>query len=299
MTSRPEDRRPDASMTLIRTMLERPLDAGYATVARRREAQGLPPSTSLRSPRLVLATLGIGLVVGVAASNLTAADTPRSAARTELVTQIENRRTEVDRLSAEAQRLQSEVSALEAAQLGTAGPGGARGRELAEVVGTLPMTGPGLTLTLDDSPDADADPTTTGDNAQQQRILARDLQYVVNALWRAGAEAVSINGKRLTSLSAIRFAGSAIIVDYRPLARPYVVTALGDPAQLPGDFADGPGGSYLSTLHSTFGIRADTDVSQRLTVPAAVSLTTRYATTMDTGATPTSGATSDSKDGSS
>ena len=110
---------------------------------------------------------------------------------------------------------------------------------------------------------------------------------------------MSINGNRLTSTSPIRFAGSALVVNYRPLARPYVVTAIGDPKAMPGEFADGAGGSYLSTLHSTFGIRADTDVSRDLTVPAAVGLTTRYAQPMDTGASPTSGTTSDPEDGSS
>ena len=77
------------------------------------------------------------------------------------------------------------------------------------------------------------------DEASQGRVIAKDLQYVTNALWESGAEAISINGKRLTSTSSIRFAGSAIIVDYRPLTRPYVITALGDPQRFLA-FADGP-----------------------------------------------------------
>ena len=73
----PTDRRPDASMTLLTTMLQRPLDPGYAAAANRREAQGKPRSTSLRSPLLVIATLLIGLVFGVASYNLTTANKPR------------------------------------------------------------------------------------------------------------------------------------------------------------------------------------------------------------------------------
>jgi uncharacterized protein YlxW (UPF0749 family) len=120
-------------------------------------------------------------------------------------------------------------------------------------------------------------------------VYAKDLRFVVNALWESGAEAVSINGKRLTTLSAIRFAGSAVIVDNRPLTRPYEITALGDPERFPTDFADGPGGSYLSTLRGSFGISVDTEVSDSLTVPAAVGLTTRFATTGDNGSlTPSS-----------
>ncbi|MBM6405754.1 DUF881 domain-containing protein [Phycicoccus sp. CSK15P-2] len=287
-------RRPDASMTLIRTMMERPLDPGYAAAAERREAAGLPRSTSLRSPVLVVATLAMGLVVGVSASNLTAADSPRSAARKDLVQQIEDRRTQVDDLATRARDLQAQVTALEASQLD--GPSGdaARSRELAEVVGALPMQGPGVVVTLDD-PD-DADDSGNGDPSDEERVISSDIQFVVNALWASGAEAVSINGNRLTSVSAIRFAGSAIIVDFRPLTRPYVITAIGDPQSMPTAFADGAGGSYLATLHGSFGLRADTDVSRDLSVPAAVGLTTRYADTVDTEGAPTSGAVRDRDD---
>ena len=155
-------------------------------------------------------------------------------------------------------------------------------------MGAIPLQGPGFTLTLDDAPGAGADDAVEGaEEAEQGRVIAKDLRFVTNALWEAGAEAVSINGQRLTATSAIRFAGSALVVDYRPLTRPYVITALGDPKSFPATFADGPGGTYLSTLRSTFGIRVDTEVSDDLTVPGAVGLTTRYARSGDTGdATP-------------
>jgi uncharacterized protein YlxW (UPF0749 family) len=292
----PPTRRPDASMTLITTMLTRPLDPGYASAAARREAAGLPPSTSLRSPLLVAAALVIGLVVGVSAYNLTAASSPRSKARTDLITQIEDRRAQVDTLSAQAADLQAKVTALEAEQLAGDGDTADRSRQLARSVGALAMHGPGLELTLDDAPGAGTDDNAPAtDQAAQGRVFAKDLQFVVNALWESGAEAVSINGKRLTSVSAIRFAGSAIIVDYRPLTRPYVVTAIGDPKEFPTTFADGPGGSYLSTLQSTFGVQVDTTVKRDVEVPAAVGLTTRFARTGDTGSSPTPGPSSTSE----
>ena len=270
-------------MTLLTTMLERPLDPGYAAAADRRAAAGMPRATSLRSPRLAVACILIGLMVGVASYNLTAANTPRSKARADLIEQIEARRTQVDELTARASALQAEVTGLEAGQLGGQSLA-TRSRELAAVVGAVPLRGPGFVLTIDDAPGSGADEAdeTGADEAAQGRVIAKDLQYVTNALWEAGAEAVSINGKRLTSTSSIRFAGSAIIVDARPLTRPYVVTALGDPKRFPATFADGPGGTYLSTLRSTYGVQVDTEVRDDLTVPAAVRLTTRYATTGDT-----------------
>lgn len=271
-------------MSLLTTMLERPLDPGYAAAADRREAEGRPRSTSLRSPGLVIATVLIGLVFGVASYNLTVANEPRSQARANLIAQILERRSQVDALTAKATTLQGQLTAVEADQLGSDALT-SQTRELSMAVGTLAMDGPGFTLTMDDAPGAGADDAAAAaGQAQQGRVLAKDLQYVTNAMWQAGAEAVSINGKRLTATSAIRFAGSALVVDYRPLTRPYVLTALGDPKRFPATFADGAGGTYLSTLRSMFGIRADTVVSDELTVPAAVGLTTRYARSEDTGA---------------
>jgi uncharacterized protein YlxW (UPF0749 family) len=286
----PTPRAPDASMTLITAMLSRPLDAGYAAAANRRRDQGLPPATSLRSPLLVATTLVIGLVVGIAAYNLTAATGPSTEARTDLISQIEDRRSRIEALTAEAADLQTEVTALETQEL--AGQGNAaRSRDLAVAVGALPMQGPGLVVTLDDAPTAEGDPATTGDQANQGRVYARDLQFVVNALWESGAEAIAVNGNRLTATSTIRFAGSALVVNFRPLTRPYTITALGDPQEMPARFADGAGGSYLSTLATSFGIRTGTEVVDQATVPAGVRLTTRYASVPDTGASPSPSAT--------
>ena len=68
-------------------------------------------------------------------------------------------------------------------------------------------------------------------------MLDIDLQILVNGLWESGAEAISINGHRLSNLTAIRGAGDAITVDYRSLTRPYQIEAIGDPRTLPASFA--------------------------------------------------------------
>ena len=109
------------------------------------------------------------------------------------------------------------------------------------------------TVTLDDAATAAGRrPTRALD-----RVLDRDLQSVVNGLWAAGAEAVAVNGQRLTALSAIRSAGDAILVDYRPLTRPYVVVAIGDPRTIAGAvrFSGGPAGPGLRTLQQTYGMQ--------------------------------------------
>ena len=72
---------------------------------------------------------------------------------------------------------------------------------------------------------ADVDPRT--DEADQGRVTDRDLQTLVNEVWAAGAEAVTVNGQRLTALSAIRSAGDAVLVDFRPLNPPYTCAPSG------------------------------------------------------------------------
>ena len=102
------------------------------------------------------------------------------------------------------------------------------------------------------------------------RVSAADLQIVSNGLWAAGAEAISINGQRLTTRSAIRFAGQAILVDFRPLVRPYVVTAIGDAKALQSSFGSSPTGSYLKSLEDNYGIPVAISGSASLTCPAGV-----------------------------
>ena len=65
---------------------------------------------------------------------------------------------------------------------------------------------------------------------------------------------MSINGQRLTSRSSIRFAGDAILVDFRPLSPPYVITAIGDGRELQTGFASSASGAYLKSLGDNYSI---------------------------------------------
>jgi uncharacterized protein YlxW (UPF0749 family) len=117
----------------------------------------------------------------------------------------------------------------------------------------------------------------TDAGADQGKVIARDLQIVVNGLWQAGAEAISVNGHRLTARAAIRFAGAAILVDYRPLVRPYAITAIGDPGSLGVEFADNAGGSYLQSLKANYKIRADIQERDSVVVPGEPALSLQEA----------------------
>jgi uncharacterized protein YlxW (UPF0749 family) len=91
----------------------------------------------------------------------------------------------------------------------------------------------------------------------------------VNALWASGAEAVSINGQRLGPTSAIRFAGEAVLVDFRPVSNPYQVSAVGDPDTLSRRFLAIPEVQSLAVISKSFGLRFEFAKEDHLTLPAA------------------------------
>jgi uncharacterized protein YlxW (UPF0749 family) len=112
---------------------------------------------------------------------------------------------------------------------------------------------------------------------ERLRVLDTDLQHLVNGLWQAGAEAISINGERLTNLSAIRHAGSAITVNFRSLSRPYTVSAIGDPDRLPVRFGNTTSGQTWLDLQQKVGLKFSMRVVRSLSLPAQPLRPLRYA----------------------
>jgi uncharacterized protein YlxW (UPF0749 family) len=85
-------------------------------------------------------------------------------------------------------------------------------------------------------------------------VHERDIQTVVNGLWAAGAEAVAIDGERLTSTSAVRCAGNTLLLHGTVHSPPYVVTAVGDPGRLSADLEGQPGIDRLRADAEAFGL---------------------------------------------
>jgi uncharacterized protein YlxW (UPF0749 family) len=200
--------------------------------------------------------------------------------RIALENEIQRRTAEVDRLYRTNEKLRAEIATAQQAALGGGGALAEQQRNLAVLSGELPVVGPGLRLTLDDAPGGaptpGVDPRARSE-AAQSRVMDRDLQIVVNGLWVAGAEAIAINGERLTTLSAIRSAGEAVLVDFRPLSPPYVIDAMGDPKALQIGFGEDTAGPYLKLISENYGIRAGMVAKTAMALPGAGSLALRYA----------------------
>ncbi|MFE9016964.1 DUF881 domain-containing protein [Streptomyces sp. NPDC007808] len=274
--------RPDASMSLLTNVMDHSLDDGYAEAAARKKAAG-----DAGLPRTLRAKLGLAaglvlaaLVVTVGAAQARVAAPVVAKEREELIDRIDRETEAADKLEQSVDKLRDDVSARQREALRATGHG-----DQAELVGMLAgsveVHGPGVKLVVNDakeaSSDADGDPRGTSGFSDTGRVRDRDMQRVVNGLWESGAEAISINGQRLTALSAIRAAGDAILVDNKPLVPPYTVLVVGDGERLSTRFQDSADGLYLHALQENFGIRTNISVQDDLRLPAAPSVIVRTA----------------------
>lgn len=128
--------------------------------------------------------------------------------------------------------------------------------------GLLPVTGPGLEVTLNDSP-ASLQP---GDNANFLILHDEDLLKVLNELRAAGAEALAINNERILATSGIRCAGPTVVVNRtRRLTPPFVITAVGDPETMLAALE--MRGGVLETLQF-YNIQASAKKLDKVVIPA-------------------------------
>lgn len=109
-------------------------------------------------------------------------------------------------------------------------------QELKLFTGLTEVKGPGITITLRDSRKGPEEMVGPDDV-----IHDTDVLKVVNELWAAGAEAVTVNGHRVSMGTAFRCVGPVIHVNNVPIASPIMIRAIADPATLSGALSM-PGG---------------------------------------------------------
>lgn len=227
-------------------------------------------------------TLGIALL---ALGFLIAAQLASEAPRVRYTTQERSPLVEtVNGLQAQQQALKDQILALRSQiqQVEQQGQGSAAViRQVNEqlqqariAAGLVPLKGTGVVFQLEDS----VQPTAPGRNDDDYRVSARDIRTVVEELWLAGADAVAINGERLTTSTAILDIGASVLVNSAFLAQPYQVAAIG-PTDLYDRVASSPGfGDFLRARSETYGIRVSFFRPDPVDVPAfAGTVTLRFA----------------------
>ncbi|MEU7133216.1 DUF881 domain-containing protein [Streptomyces sp. NPDC046261] len=271
--------RPDASMSLLTNVMDHSLDDGYAEAAARRGEGGKGLPSTLRAKLGLAAALMLSAVVvtlGAVQARISAPTLAKE--REQLIQRIEAETAAADTLQKNVDTLRAAVGTKQRDVLQK--HGGDQAELVSLLAGATPVRGPGVKVVVDDAKQA-----KTGGNGPREssgfsdtgRVRDRDMQRIVNGLWQSGAEAISVNGQRLTALSAIRAAGDAILVDNKPLVPPYTVLAIGNGQRLSTAFQDSADGQYLHVLQQNYGIRASISAQDEVRLPAAPSLIVRTA----------------------
>lgn len=245
---------------LLTLITQQSLDEDYQVVAERRAAEngGEPPRRRpARTAAIVVAAFG--LLVTVAAVQTNANEGVQSASRASLIDQIDASKNDVAHLQRRIVRLREHNLALQSRLddvTSAEQEASTRNVRLAAASGFGPVQGPGVRITVEDSP--------TG-----QLVRDRNLRPLVNGLWDAGAEAIAINGQRLTSRTSVQNSSDAIQVNSRPLSPPYVVQAIGDPLTLEADLMETSGGLLFRDIVTGLGFPWDMDTVDDLSLPPA------------------------------
>ncbi|GAB2727655.1 DUF881 domain-containing protein [Nocardioides pakistanensis] len=174
---------------------------------------------------------------------------------------------EVDELRAERNAIEAEVERLSARRADT-GVSAAhkRAAEFEVPAGLAAMSGPGLTVTLDDA----SSDSIVGSGLDPNLLIVhqQDIQAVVNAMWAGGAEAMTVQGQRVVSTTGIKCVGSTVVLHGVPYAPPYVITAIGDPAAMLTSINESPYIDIYLDYVEAYGLGWDVLPHSDVTVPA-------------------------------
>lgn len=277
-------RRTTSTTALLVDLVTNTADPGYAAAAARR-GPGAPRRWFDR-PAALVGCLLVGFTLAVAYVHTHRSAPEAAKVHDSLVARVKAAQASGDALEAKAQQLDGDIATSRERVL----PGTSLGTRLQRaqlLAGATAVVGQGLKVELADPPQPTGTPSagrpgTTPLDATQV-LTDRDVRSIVNELWHDGAEAIAVNGVRLTPTSAIRFAGQAVLVDFAPITSPYTIDAIGDSDVLVTSFADSDVAGRYHTLTSVEGISFSWTQEGKLHLPATAAAAPRYASPVPTG----------------
>jgi len=193
----------------------------------------------------------------------------RSAGRTNLTDLIRQAETKVAADDNLLRQLQSQVAAATdrlARSDERIAAIKAQAQPLLAPAGLVAMTGPGLSVTLDDAhPDQPVD-----DPVQANALVVHqsDMQAAVNALWAGGAEAIVVMDQRLSATSAVRCVGNTLLLNGRVYSPPFTISAIGPVAGMRTALNDSIGLQQYRKDADAYGLGYQVSERTKLMVPA-------------------------------
>ena len=247
------------------------LDAGHPRGGRRglrprrpaacrRAAHRGRPRTAPRLRGAAVATVLFGLLIALAAVQTARNADVREASRDALINRIDERQQEVASLRDRIESLRRQNDDLQSTSSrvqGQLAEATVQLRALQLSTGFVAVHGPGLRITVSDNPDGSSD----------GRVRATDLRLLVNGLWRAGAEAIAINGRRLSAISRDRELQH--LGPGEPLTAHAAVRRLGDRRRQPwpSQLQASTSGAEFQALADQFGFVVDRHNESELAPP--------------------------------
>lgn len=220
---------------------------------------------------LVMMILGLLLTTQFRIQKQVIPNDPGRIRAEEMVAALNDKEVQLQAVTQERDQLKAEVERLRASLTATAPPPREDSSALETLAGTVEVSGPGVVVILVETPES---------IAAKNRVADEDIWRVLNELFTAGAEAVSVNGVRVTPVTGVRNVGNRILVGQTMIASPVEIHAVGDPTVL--DQAMKLRGGVIEML-SRWGIKATSTKSDDLKIPATGATPTfRYAKPVET-----------------
>ena len=196
----------------------------------------------------------LGVIIGVQANTVKQQRmTTENQRLSEAIIALNQMQAERDTLLEQNQALEKTLKEYQDGNYGT------EVEQLMAFAGLTEVSGTGVTVTMNDSSNKG------GGDMNAYLVHAEDILQVVNELYAAGAEAVSINGQRMVSGSAVSCAGSIVMVNGVRVAAPFEIKAVGEPSVLNAALHF-PGG-VVDNL-APWGIEITVKEETAVTVPA-------------------------------
>jgi uncharacterized protein YlxW (UPF0749 family) len=171
--------------------------------------------------------------------------------------QLSDLQRQVERLTKQAGTRDTAVAAAQ-----SAGDAGALSAAL------VPLTGPGVVITLDDAPARPNGSLPVNARPDDLVIHQSDVQAVVNAVWAAASDGVAVMDQRLIATSAVRCVGNTLLLQGRTYSPPFVITAIGDAAAIRAQLALSPQVGDLQKAVDALGLTFSVRERPAVTVPA-------------------------------
>jgi len=130
-----------------------------------------------------------------------------------------------------------------------------------KILGLTDVTGKGIIINLDEDREVNSNEVL---NISDYLVHEEDLLYIVNELFNAGADAISINDQRIVSTTSILCDGNIIRINGKMVGVPLTIKAIGFPERL--DYALTRPGGYLQIMAND-GIKVSVEKSENIEIP--------------------------------